>query len=264
VTKSRVFAATILSLLLIIGLVFFFKGVNLSEGVVLTDTAKIQKQVKKELNHSLWYKEAYQRSETKIKALLQKTSLIDEPKIEKLEAYKEIGEKAYLSKNTLISALAYKNRAELSNKDSSFLYAGNLFMEHAQSQEITAEERSYTMGSAIEMYKQSISINAKNITALNSLAVAIIQEGQSPPMLGISYLKKSLEIDSNNISTNYLYAQLLSMSTQYEKAIKIYNKLINLQPSNAEYYFSLSEIYGKIGDTQNAKELLNKAKSLNK
>ena len=55
----------------------------------------------------------------------------------------------------------------------------------------------------------------------------------------------------------------LLMSGQNEKAIKVYNKLVNLQPSNAEFLFKLSDIYGQLGNTQKAKEFLDKAKNLN-
>lgn len=259
--KDKRAATVILVGLLAIGTYLFFKGRNTATANISQTKQPIAKS--KSLDHTLWYKKAFQQSEESIKNLLQKTPLISNPQQELKDEYLEIGKEAFKARNTLVSAMAFRILANLDKTDTSFLYAGNIFMENGQKKDISQEERQYSLGSAIEMYKKSLEINPNSIVANNSIAVAIIQEGQSPPMLGISYLKKSLTLDSNNISSNYLYAQMLTMSTQYEKAIKIYNKLINLQPSNAELYFSLSEIYGKMGNAQKAKEALNRAKTLN-
>lgn len=262
--SKRILIVAILILLSTLGIYLYLKGRNTAMGTVQAPKQSAQNPpVQRNLDHGQWYKVAYQNSSENIQELLQDNPLNGLIESQQIPEIKKLALLAYQEENTFISAMAYRAIGIKNNNDSLYLLSGNVFMEHAQTEGLVQDEVMYSLGSAIEMYEKSLKINPNNIPANNSLAVALIQEGLTPPMMGISYIKKSLAIDSNDISTNYLYAQMLTMSSQFEKAINIYNKLINLQPSNASLYFSISEIYGKLGNTKQAKEYLEKAKSLN-
>jgi tetratricopeptide (TPR) repeat protein len=75
----------------------------------------------------------------------------------------------------------------------------------------------------------------------------------------LATLKESLLIDSNNIELNFIHLNLLKKSQQWEKAIKKSQKLVSLQPQNSYWLFEISDIYGNLGDSTNAKIYLNLA-----
>ena len=161
-----------------------------------------------------------------------------------------------------MAGFASEKLADLLPSDSAYLNTGDLFIRQI-SEEILPEQKRYILAKSKQLFKKAVEINPNNILANNKLAVTIIELGEDPPMVGIGYLKKSLSIDSNDLNTNYLYAELLTMSGQNEKAIKVYNKLVNLQPSNPELYFRLSELYGLTENADKAKEYLEQAKKIN-
>lgn len=258
---NKVTIFSIILPLLLVAVFFYFKGRN-------TDIAKIdpikarQNTAAAPIDDGKWYKLAFQNAEKEVKDKLKQIPLNVEVSQLYADEYQAIYDKAMEYKDFIIAGFAKEKIAELDQTDTSYLQAGNLFMEQSTLTE-DAEFQLYLLAKSKQLYLKAVNLNPKSIIANNSLAVSIIQLGQDPPMLGISYLKKSLEIDSNDFGTNYLYGQLLVMSTQYEKAIKVYNKLVNLQPSNVGLYFTLSEIYGKIGNSAKSKEYLERAKTLN-
>ena len=239
---------------------FYAKGRNISTAKIKPIT--IQKTKAPPIDDTKWYKQAFQNATKELKSLLKQTPLNIAAEQNKATSYNTIYTTAVSNKDFLIAGFAKEKLAQLEENDSNYIDAGNLFMEKSTTTD-DEEYKIYLLSKSKQLYSKAVKINPNSIIANNSLAVSIIQLGQDPPMVGIGYIKKSLQIDSNDFGTNYLYGQMLLMSTQYEKAIKVYNKLVNLQPSNSGLYFTLSDIYGKTGDKEKSKEYLEKAKTLN-
>jgi tetratricopeptide (TPR) repeat protein len=103
----------------------------------------------------------------------------------------------------------------------------------------------------------------ENIDLLNA---QIIYESEfiNQPMQFRTTLKKALAVDSNNIETNIIHLNLLKKSGQMGKALKKCEKLISLQPQNPDWLFELSNLYGEMGDSTNAKTYLDLAVKVQK
>ncbi len=105
--------------------------------------------------------------------------------------------------------------------------------------------------------------NPMNLAARNAKVICIANY-ENDAMKGVMYLRKTLELDSNNVEAHFIYARLLMESGQTDKAVLRFKKLISLQPQNPSHYFALSEIYARQGQKELAKEYLDKGKKLNK
>ena len=82
------------------------------------------------------------------------------------------------------------------------------------------------------------------------------------PMEGIGKLMEVIEIDSNHIEANKQLGRFSIISAQYDKAIARLEKVVSLQPENAETYFMLAEAYKETGQTLKAVNTLEKCKEL--
>jgi len=100
--------------------------------------------------------------------------------------------------------------------------------------------------------------NPKNVGLLNALIV-YQSEYLNAPMQFLGTLKTALASDSTNIETHDIHLNLLKKSQQWPKALKKCEKLISLQPQNPRWLFEMSEVYGFMGDSANAKVYLNLA-----
>jgi tetratricopeptide (TPR) repeat protein len=100
--------------------------------------------------------------------------------------------------------------------------------------------------------------NPKNSDLLNALIV-YQSEYLNAPMQFLGTLKSALASDSNNIETHYIHLNLLKKSQQWPKALKKCEKLISLQPQNPRWLFEMSEVFGVMGDSVNAKVYLDLA-----
>ncbi len=251
----------ILSLFLV-AVFFYLKGRNTDTATILPRTEPIGHSKAKPLDETKWYRVAYQEANDSLKTLIQNSPIRAEANPANKTAYQSILAKALSTDNFVIAGFAQEKIAELNRTDTNYMIAADLFILETEKGEDPDKSR-FALAKAKQLYLKATELNPNNILANNKLAVSIIQLNEDPPMVGIGYIKKSLSIDSNDLSTNLLYGQLLLMSGQNEKAIKVYNKLVNLQPSNAEFLFKLSDIYGQLGNTEKAKEFLDKAKNLN-
>ncbi len=262
--KHATVSIIIILLLLAVSILFYNKG-SLSAIAEIGSTENSQiSQPQAKLDDAKWYKMAYENADKDLQDLLQKNPLNIPAEANEKEALKNIYKKAIEKQQYWVAGFANEKIADIDKSDSAFINAGTLFMETSTTIQDNDEQKTFLIAKAKQLFQKAVKINPENISANNSLAISIIQLGQDPPMMGIGYLKKSLQIDSNDINTNYLYAQLLILSEQKEKAIEVYNKLVNLQPQNAEHYFQLSKLYAETKNVKLAKEYLDKAKSLTK
>ena len=73
------------------------------------------------------------------------------------------------------------------------------------------------------------------------------------------FYQKSVELDDQNVSTLYNYAVvLINIGEKSDEAIVILEKLLSLDDAHADAYYRLGMLYVSQGDTERAKELLQK------
>ncbi len=114
---------------------------------------------------------------------------------------------------------------------------------------------------AKKAFEKVMELNPQNLAAKNALAACYIEVDQDV-MKGVAMLKEVVETDSNNVQAIYTLAMLSVQSGQYDKAIQRLNKLVTLQPFNAEFYFYLADTYVKYGDAKQAIANYEKCKTL--
>lgn len=74
-------------------------------------------------------------------------------------------------------------------------------------------------------------------------------ENSPAPMAGISVLRQILATDSNHVPTIQTLGEMSIRTGQWKKAKERYQKLLSLQPENAEYRQALDRICHELGDT---------------
>ncbi len=113
-----------------------------------------------------------------------------------------------------------------------------------------------------QLGKKYIDIGLKkqpsNTQIMNALIVYQSEYLQAP-MQFLGTLRQALASDSSNIETHFIHLNLLKKSQQWPKALKKCEKLISLQPENSRWLFEMSDIFGIVGDSVNAKVYLNLA-----
>lgn len=162
--------------------------------------------------------------------------------------------------NTYAGAYYTFKLAELENNEITWFAAGSKFYNVAN-----FASDSLMMTSAIikakEAYSKVVELNPKNLQAKNALAVCIIQ-ADNDVMKGVGMLKEVVATDSNNVQAIFTLGMLSIQSNQFDKAQERFEKLIKLEPFNAEYYFYLAEVYAKSGNTQQAIKTYETCKTL--
>ena len=119
----------------------------------------------------------------------------------------------------------------------------------------------YAVQEAINSYKQLHRLDSSNLDYQVREAVCYI-DGLGQVMEGVSLLKQVERKDSNNHDMNLILGRLAVVSGQYDKAINRLEKLIRLDPNNAEAYFHLAEAYRALGRKEEAIKALEHCKLL--
>lgn len=110
-------------------------------------------------------------------------------------------------------------------------------------------------------FEKVLEINPANLEAKNALAICIIQ-GENDVMKGVGMLKEVVATDSNNVQAIFTLGMLSMQSSQFDKAVERFEKLVKMQPFNPEYYFYLGEAYAKTGETKKAIKTYETCKTL--
>ena len=82
-------------------------------------------------------------------------------------------------------------------------------------------------------------------------ALTIINGGGAP-MKGIQKLRDVLAADSNHVGAIRQLGFLSMRTNQFEKAIKRFERLLEINPEESQAYFLLGEAYEGLGDKKNA------------
>lgn len=111
--------------------------------------------------------------------------------------------------------------------------------------------------SAVRCYQKAIDIDAKNIDAKIQLAACYV-EGSQDPMKGITLLREVEKTDSNNVKLQLNFAFFSVKSQQWDKAIRRFNKVLEIDPLFIEAYLHLADAYEQQGDKNKTIEMLEK------
>jgi tetratricopeptide (TPR) repeat protein len=114
---------------------------------------------------------------------------------------------------------------------------------------------------AKKAFEKVITLNPNNLDAQTAMAAIIVQIDQDV-MKGVGILKDVVAKDSNNVQAIFTLGMLSIQSGQFDKAEERFQKLIQLQPFNPEYYFYLGEVYAKAGNTAKAIKTYETCKTL--
>lgn len=104
--------------------------------------------------------------------------------------------------------------------------------------------------SAIRCYETAIEKNPNYTDAKIQLAACLVEGVEGDPMKGIAMLKEIEKTDSNNVKLQMNFAFFSIRSQQWDKAIKRFEKVLELDPLFIEAYLHLADAYEQQGDTE--------------
>ncbi|MBK8369501.1 MAG: tetratricopeptide repeat protein [Bacteroidetes bacterium] len=115
--------------------------------------------------------------------------------------------------------------------------------------------------SAMRCYQKAVDKDAKNVDAKIQLAACFVEEGKDP-MKGIALLRDVEKTDSNNVKLQLTFAFFSVKSQQWDKAIKRFNKVLEIDPLYIEAYLHLADAYEQQSQTNKTIEMLQKYANL--
>jgi len=149
--------------------------------------------------------------------------------------------------------------ARLENSEKSLIFAARLFLGNIRS-ETNIPKKKWLARQAKELYERSLSLNPSNDSASVELGISIIYgELSEMPMEGIQKITGLLKKDSTNIYAQMALADAAVYSTQYDKAIERYKKIVSLEPTNLDAILKLADAYTMIGKKKEAIEWYRKS-----
>ena len=113
----------------------------------------------------------------------------------------------------------------------------------------------------IPAFRRMSEIEPENLDTKVALGRLLVDHTEQP-MEGIGKLMEVIAIDSNHVEANKQLGRFSIISAQYEKAIVRLEKVVSLQPENAEAYYLLAEAYKEMNETLKAVNALEKCKEL--
>jgi tetratricopeptide (TPR) repeat protein len=155
-----------------------------------------------------------------------------------------------------ISAEFAKSGAEVSNLAKDWIYAGQRFYYSVRFVKDPAEHP-VLYSNAIECLEKGLKLDPANIDAKIDLAACFV-EGSPDPMKGIGLLREIEQIDSNNVKLQMNFAMFSARSGQWDRAIKRYKKVLELQPDFIEGWLNLADAYEQNGQIEECVKALEK------
>ena len=149
--------------------------------------------------------------------------------------------------------------ARLENSEKTLIFAARLFLGSLRS-EANIPKKKWIALQAKELYERSLSLNPSNDSASVELGIALIYgEVSEMPMEGIQKIMGVLQKDSTNIYAQMALADAAVFSSQYDKAIARFQKIISLEPTNLDAILKLADAYTMIGKKKEAIEWYKKS-----
>jgi len=119
------------------------------------------------------------------------------------------------------------------------------------------EEMEAIYQQAMICFEKGLEKEPKNVDARIKLASCYV-DGTADPMKGIGMLRDIEKTDSNNVDLQLAFAAFSSKSGQLDRAVKRFEKVIQLKPDYLEAYLYLADAYEQLGNKQKTIETLQK------
>lgn len=160
----------------------------------------------------------------------------------------------------LLAAYYFSKYVEKEPKEMNWYVLGSKYFSIAATTEdsLLSHEIAHEAKSAFD---KVIELNPQNLEAKNALAAYYIEVEQDV-MKGVGMLREITSMDSNNLQAIFTLGMLSIQSGQFDKAQARFEKLIALQPFNAEYYYYLAESFAKSGNINKALATYEQCKTL--
>lgn len=122
------------------------------------------------------------------------------------------------------------------------------------------DEMPVLYSSAMRCYEKGLKLEPNNTEAKIMLASCMV-EGSGDPMKGITMLREIEKTDSSNVTLQLNFAFFSVRSQQWDKAVKRFEKVIQIDSTYIEAYLHLADAYEQMGQKNKTIEALEKYKS---
>jgi tetratricopeptide (TPR) repeat protein len=153
-----------------------------------------------------------------------------------------------------LSAYYFEQKANEDKKEKNFLNAAYRYFD-AMKQAADTSVKSLMTRKAIEQYSKVIELNPANLNAKSDLGV-LYAEGTNEPMKGITLLREVVTENPNHEMAQMNLGFLSFKSSQYDKAIERFDKVLAINPARIDMHIYKAQTYRQMNQYQNAvKEL---------
>lgn len=163
------------------------------------------------------------------------------------------------NKRSDIASFYFEKKAE-SAKDAVFWFKAGDRYYYAVRFVKDQNELSPLYESAIRCYQNGLLLEPANTEAKIMLASCFV-EGSANPMKGVEMLKEIEKTDSNNVTLQLNFAFFSVKSQQWDKAIRRFEKVLDIDSTYIEAYLHLADAYEQQGKKEKTIEVLEKYKS---
>ena len=144
-----------------------------------------------------------------------------------------------------VSAVYFEQIAEANPTEKNWLNAAFRYYDAFRLISDSAYRKMY-VDKAISSYKKVLAINPNNLNAKTDLGICYA-EGTSSPMEGIMMLREVVKENPNHEMAQYNLGILSVKSSQYEKAVERFEKVLEINPTNKEARFLLGRTFLMMG-----------------
>lgn len=157
-----------------------------------------------------------------------------------------------------IASFYFEKKVSTLNKASDWFKAGDRYYYSVRFIK-DPDEVPILYSSAMRCYDSGLKLEPNNTDAKIMLASCFV-EGSSDPMKGISMLREIEKTDSNNVTLQLNFAFFSVRSQQWDRAVKRFEKVIQIDSTYIEAYLHLADAYEQMGQKEKTIEVLEKYK----
>ncbi|MBX5438352.1 MAG: tetratricopeptide repeat protein [Thermoflavifilum sp.] len=180
-------------------------------------------------------------------------------KNQQIQAFRQLAHLWDSLKQPDLAAYYFGRAARLQASLQALQFAAGLLLNRVQ-QTSPGPLHSWQAQQADSLIQQALQLQPNNDTLLTMQAQAKIEQGAV--MQGVQQLLAVVQRDSNNVPAHLLLGRLSITSGQYPKAIEHLQKVVTLQPRNAEALYYLAVAYRETGHRQQAIRYFQQCKAL--
>jgi len=155
-----------------------------------------------------------------------------------------------------LAAYYSEELAKQKNTADSWFNAGNRYYYSVQFTQ-DKSEIPVLYQSAMRCFETGLKLDPKNVDAKIMLASCYV-EGSPDPMEGVNRLREIEKTDSNNVKLQLTFAFFSVKSQQLDRAIKRFNRVLQIDSNYVEAYLHLADAYEQRGETENTIKMLEK------